>query len=204
MEGNEEAFFRNLSLLSKQKSYSRIRYLEFGVAEAGTFSQVCRWFKENHPAFCAIGIDLPDGWSMSLPKIHENMKGLEWVSNEANPYNGIHILFTDARAFMGQYDSALDFVFIDACHGRKCAKSDFLCVARYISKGGIVAFHDTSEGCQGIHPQVHCGEPISVRQALKELGLLDGELAGWKLLEETQGVDGGHGMMFFQFEGYAP
>lgn len=206
MEGNEEAFFRNLDkVINLRKPYSMVRYLEFGIAEGGTFAPACRFLADKMgEIFCAVGIDLPNGWSLSRDKILENLyqHKIESTWGNGHPSKGVHVIFGDAKSIMQQHQLFYDFVLIDACHGKNCFKTDFMAVSRWINVGGIVAIHDTSEGCQGIHPQKHCGDTIQVRQGLRELGLLDGEIGGWRMLEETQGQDGGHGMAFFQYMGF--
>lgn len=82
-------------------------------------------------------------------------------------------------------DDPLDFVFIDACHGKACVTRDFSDIEDSVSVGGIVVFHDASPQCQGSSFQEHCGTGIAVREALQELGLLDGTRKGWKKWGET-------------------
>lgn len=106
-----------------------------------------------------------------------------------------------AEAAFREHIDALDFVLVDGCHERECVKIDFEGAAKRIPAGGIVAFHDSDEVAQGVHPQPHTGEPIGVRSALFDLGLLPGGTKDWKLLADIEANPGSHGVAIFQKRG---
>lgn len=195
MNGNEAAFLKYIQNRVEEGECNDFNYLEIGVAEGHTMAGVCEFLKGlDKKRWRVIGVDIPNGWSFNIDSIHRNLDkyGLHFVENYdtnviyhfgygpflATPQGG-------SREFMHLLPIGFDFVFIDGCHGYNCVRRDFLNVSKRMRKGGVVAFHDANESCQGIHIQPCCQEGINVRKALKDLGLLDGKCEGWEFLEET-------------------
>lgn len=85
-------------------------------------------------------------------------------------------------------DNSQHFIFIDANHSFPMAIADFFCYESKVKTGGYLAFHDTGlhikdfTDYQGIGKTHDKDMYISVRKALKKIGLLDDKFEGWKLV----------------------
>lgn len=189
MEGCEETILKAADLaIEHTRDWHPFEYLEIGTASGQTFSAIADYLrkicsKEN--IFCT-GLDIPGGWSLNENEFYTNTEGQQSFTK---------LILMNSRLFLRTTWKRFNFALIDGCHCRKCVKSDFFLLAPLMVPGGIVVFHDTSPGCQGIHPQPICNEPINVRQALIELGLYGNELEGWEVITE---VTEGHGCSVFQ------
>ncbi len=164
---------------------------------------------KNGRGWAAYGIDIEGGWSLGAQEIGRQLErwgGAIVETGEATltHYRGLrrdglsphpYVFLTGSAVELAHPWPALDFVFVDGCHGKACVKRDFISLHGLMREGGIVAFHDASVGCQGMHMQPHCGTGIAVRQGLTELGLFANEIEGWKFLGETSAS---HGVAFFQ------
>lgn len=189
--GNEEAFCSALDSALVTQARVPFIYAEIGIGHGQTLKAVGQYLQHSGVEFELHGVDLPD------------YKG---PANEPSHYehpSRTHIhLIGASKFFAGWIDAKLDadFVFIDGCHGAPCVIEDFGNAEKVVKPGGVVAFHDTDQGCQDIHMQPHCGTGIRARAAVTQLSLLDGTRPGWKVLKETTGdkKHGGHGCLFVQ------
>jgi len=179
-------------LLGKIKDeFGAIRFLEVGVMGAGTVRGVYRKGKELGIPVRGVGVD----FEMYRP----------------NPTPGDNYTFYGGdsmdsfREFPKGYKA--NFLFVDGCHCQNHAQCDFLNYSPFVEVNGFCLFHDsalpTSLGKteQEPWPQTdhsYAGKPpsvLGVRQALKNLGLLHGYRADWKLVEEVPSETGLMGMV---------
>ena len=164
-------------------------------------------------AYCEIGLGHGDGMRAAQEYLAQSGTNLGFIGVDiatcdqaarmpsSYPFPDLtQIHLCGASKFFEDAGMDLGFVFIDGCHGSPCVKSDFLGAEKIVVPGGVVVFHDSDPGCQGLHFQPHCEMGIEVRRELLHLGLVDGSRAGWNLIAETTGdkSKGGHGMSIFQ------
>lgn len=100
------------------------------------------------------------------------------------------IIGKSTEAYHTLTDGILSLAFIDACHCFYHVISDFFCYADKIKKRGFLAFHDTARHIKPMTDYQHGGKDnpdayISVRKALKKIGLLDDKYEGWELIFDT-------------------
>ena len=189
--GNEEAFCAALDAALVTNARQPFIYIEIGIGHGDTLRAVSQYLNESGINFELHGVDIPGfGGPARDP------------ANYDHP-SRTNISTAGATAFFEKWIEAglhADFVFIDGCHGAPCVTDDFLHAEKLVKPGGIVAFHDTDQGCQDIHMQPHCKTGIRARAAVEKLGLLDGSRPGWKVLNETTGNKelSGHGCLFVQ------
>lgn len=183
--GNEEAFCCaiDVAIASTDRPF---RYVEIGLGFGGGMHAVIQYLEQSGIEFSCDGVDLP-----------------EYPIQNCQPHDRLTLRLvgsTNHLISMRANNELANMVFIDGCHGRQCVTNDFLAAERIIKPGGVIAFHDTDPGCQGIHFQPHCGEGINARQAVEKLGLLTDSREGWRKLWETAGNKdkGGHGCLFVQ------
>lgn len=192
MEGCEAPILQEIehAIFDSEDEETKFVYLEIGIAGGKTFAAITDFLSQRFVfgEFESVGLDIPNGWSLSMRDFNENTKGQE---------DFINLILEDSHSFLKHTVMGFNFVLIDGCHERKCVKEDFYLVAPKVKPGGVVCFHDTSQGCQGIHPQPHNGEPIGVRKALEEIGLFKNEYPGFRFLFE---YSENHGCAFFQKE----
>ena len=181
-----------------------VKFTPFVAVEIGTaggttlraMTDIVRETLGNLP-WKVIGTDLPQGWSLDWNETARNFGGNLNLKHfgEAKltdvidaPYNVPSFYLIDGRQFVkSNWNQPIHFCFIDGCHGAPCAKADFEAVEPKVPVGGIVVFHDCGEAETGTDWQGHCNQYINVRQALRELGLLDGSRPGWRLVKEIVG-----------------
>jgi hypothetical protein len=160
---------------------SVFNYVEIGVATGQTFSAVCDQLRELFiPKWHAYGIDIEGGWSLEMDTINANIA--EFKGNTT-------ILLGGSIKELENWTVPIHFCLIDGCHEKGCCMADFNAVSKHIAQGGVVAFHDSGMREQGSSVQPHNGQPIGVRSALKDLGLLYRKLDGWKVLEDCNPED---------------
>lgn len=199
MNGDELDLIHALRVAHESTSDDRLlaarpfTYCEVGIASGQTLSAMTDVLENLYPEdWRAFGVDIKNGWSLDLLALWEKLKEREEC---------IEINLEGSEAFFREHVDALDFVLLDGCHECECVKIDFEGAAKRIPTGGIVAFHDSDEIAQGVHPQPHKGEPIGVRRALFDLGLLPGGTKDWKLLADIEANPGSHGVAIFQKRG---
>ncbi len=197
MNGNEEAFTGRLrNAVIDCPPWDDFLYVEIGVAEGKTLASACQIihdacqdFGRDAMSWRAIGIDIPDGWSLNQSAIRENnpfFSRLIRPGQQADLGSASLILEPAQQALAFRpWPWKIHFAFIDGCHGKPCAMGDFLALDHLMAPGGTIAFHDASVKCQGHHLQPHCRTGIDVRTALQELLLLPPDKRpGWSFLEE--------------------
>lgn len=186
------------------------RYLEIGVGGGGTFAAITSIIKENHGEWLTVGVDLPNGWSLDKEQIPMRVGSLFFPAPHAlEPWAANIVLMPSAEFLKIRRENVpngnFHVVLIDGCHGKACVMADFLGVEPLVEKGGFVIFHDAGIDEQGVDMQPHCGEPINVRNAIAELGLLwqpdgIGYRDGWEWHTEIPGDKsrGGHSCVVVQ------
>jgi hypothetical protein len=110
------------------------RYLEIGVARGGTIR--CLPAEEKFGVDphmpCQINIKLPFGCSFSI----RSLKPLGFKVFEIDS----HDFFDNVAARYAPFD----LIFIDGMHLREYVYDDAVNALRYVSKGGLICFHDTA------------------------------------------------------------
>lgn len=191
MAGNELQILE--CLLQRIETKQPIFLVELGSAEGRTLTSLAKFILSYTPDFKCVGVDIEQGWSLNTEAFHANKEGL----NE----DQCSMSLMGSQAFLPLLqDESVDFLLIDACHSFKCCTDDFLAGENKVKIGGFVCFHDSDEACQGLDQQPHCGQPIQVRQAVKELGLLDNTRPGWTLVHDLTGdkTQEGRGVIIVQ------
>lgn len=191
--GNESAFCAALDTALEAAGSNPFIYLEIGLGHGATMRAVDAYLTATSRAFTLKGVDLPNCSEQARDE-------------ESYPHpdkTEIYLYPEGASQFLRGAEKAhqkANFIFIDGCHGAPCVTADFLGAEKIIEPGGVVAFHDTDQGCQDIHWQDHCQSGIRARSAVQKLGLLDDTRPGWQKIGETTGdkVQGGHGCLFVQ------
>lgn len=151
-------------------------YLEIGFGCGGTLAAVASILEQQaRLTYRVIGIDMENGWSVDRDLLNQNVKDKQ-----------IELIWKPSEQAFENWMLPLHFCFVDGCHEKDCCKRDFELVEHFIMPGGIVAFHDSAEREQGTDLQPHLNQPVGVRDALRELGLLDGSKPGWEVLEDCQ------------------
>ena len=187
-EGNANAFCSALDLAVDSVKDRPFRYCEIGLGHGDGMRAAQRYLHQSGIDHRFIGVDIA------------TCDQAAWMPKDYPFPDLTEIHLCGSTKFFEYPQSDLGFVFIDGCHGSPCAGSDFHGAENLMAAGGVVVFHDSDPGCQGLHLQPHCGMGIDVRHALWWLGLLDGSRPGWNLITETTGdkSKGGHGMSIFQ------
>lgn len=159
---------------------SRFVYVELGIAEGKTFFGVLKHIQSLTENFMGYGVDIINGWSLNQEEINKNSEGIPW--------DKFQITLQGSQDFLkGRKDESIDFLWIDACHARDCCMNDFLAAESKVKRGGVIGFHDSGELELGQDIQPHCAEPIGVRNAIKDLQLLQEGRPGWTLIADVQG-----------------
>lgn len=185
MEGNEPAFERAMhAAVAAFPDEAIIRIVEVGTAAGGSTRGMAEFFRATRKPFALHTFDIPDGWSYHAEQVVAIED--EFVEVAAHAFTGGMRGWVTAM----NWQETVHFAFIDGCHGAPCAKADFETLEALAVPGTHIVFHDTNDGCQGVHLQPHCQTGIAVRQALRDLGLLDNTRPGWQLVEETNSAHG--------------
>lgn len=187
-DGNGGAFCEALDV-SLETCAGQFRYVEIGIGYGGGLRAVDEYLSQAGVDYMLHGVDIPACNAQAA-----------FADSYPNPER-VRISLCGAQNFLTAKADAkekFDFVFIDGCHGADCVRKDFLGAEKIVRVGGVVAFHDTDQGCQDLHFQPHCGTGIRAREAVSELGLLDDSRTGWVKIGETTGDKnkGGHGCLF--------
>lgn len=200
MAGNEidiENIFQNYLLNHGCKPFDEVpfNYLEIGAAGTVTMKSIYEIVKSyiKHDRWQIMGLDLPNGWSLDWSTINSFAHPLNIIKEDdkksyiPNSHASLYLQSNPREWIAALPDESIDICFIDGCHGKRCVLEDFRAVESKIVKGGIIFFHDAGVPEQGTDWQGHCQENINVRQAIEELGLLNGTNKQWKFLFETNG-----------------
>lgn len=119
---------------------------------------------------CFHGIDNEKDKPISAPRWMNFIKG-----NSIEVYNKL--------PFESQH-----LIFIDGNHSFPYVIADFFCYETKVKRGGYFVFHDTGKHIrpfkdyQGIGSTDDCDMYISVRKALKRIGLLNNKFREWRLV----------------------
>lgn len=172
-----------------KREFGTVRFLEIGVFGGGTVTGVVNRCKAIGVPVYAAGVDFPSQKPAPVPlpdyEFHDTDSLDAW------------------RGITGEFN----FLFVDGCHCVNHAQCDFLNYSPKVVVGGYCLFHDTAlptgQHEQGEWPQDHsyAGKPASVlgvRQALENLGLLQGHRKDWQLVTEIPSDTGLMGMMLFR------
>lgn len=179
-------------LLDRLKAeFGYISFCEVGVFGAGTTRGVYRAAADIDCAVTrGVGVDFEQYRPNPTPHPDYEFHGVDSMD-----------------AFRG-ITGTFNFLFVDACHCQNHAQCDFLNYSPFVVKGGYCLFHDTAlptgKEKQDEWPQTdhsYAGKPpsvLGVRQALKNLGLLQGYRSDWELVEELPSDSGLFGMCLFR------
>lgn len=170
-----------------------IRFLEVGIMGGATARGVYRRGKELGVSVEAVGVDFEHYRPNPMPDPNYVFYGKDSM---------------DAwRDFPKDYKCTL--YFLDGCHCTNHAQCDFLNYSPFVENCGYVLVHDTAlptdlgMNKQEPWPQTdhsYAGKPpsvLGVRQALINLGLLQGYRTDWKFVEEVPSSTGLMGMCLF-------
>ncbi len=188
--------------------FPSVTYVEIGVSDGITLSEIAFRLSSITESWRAIGIDLPD-CRHETTRRNSTEKGLKFdlvrpPIRKAPKSGCVTFVLQDSHSFLGEFAGAVGDVhlaLIDGCHGQKCASLDFLLIEPLIVSGGIVMFHDfgTDQIGQEQAPPDHC-PIVGVHDACEDLGLLDNSRKGWTFIDTIIGDkrDGSADMGVFQ------
>lgn len=183
-------------------AYTLIEIGSAGCVTLRAFADILR--EAGAPQWRAVGFDLTldKAWSVSMDEVRQSFAGLPWQVYEGVTAEEMVInvallsemslcLLHHPRTQLVQFPTFIDFVFIDASHG-KSSGLDFLAIESKVVPGGLVVFHDYGEAEQGTDWQSADREFISVRSYVHRLGLNtpspNGVLRkGWRFVGEIKG-----------------
>jgi Methyltransferase domain len=198
--GLEEKFEHYLRLVTVNNSF--VVYMEIGVASGQTLVTVADILRDSGRGWMAIGIDLPEGYSLERSGILARANALNIPCsivefNHCTEFvvprtQAISVYLKPSQQFLqSNWNTPLDFVLVDGCHCKNCVIADFNLIERRVTPGGIVAFHDFGEDSVG-EPQPH-GDTGDTIGACLELGLIDNARSGWRFLETIVGDKNNNG-----------
>lgn len=166
-------------------------YIEIGAGEGKTINKVCEYLQAiGIERFRAIAVDIEDGWSLNEEKFYENTKEFKdkvLLSLDGSPL---------ALSTFG--DNSVNLILIDGDHQKNAVLEDFIEADRIIKDGGVIIFHDTDERSQGADVFHRQPDGIRVREAVQELGLLDGSNQNFNLIIDFPGEEPGRGLIIVQ------
>jgi hypothetical protein len=174
-------------------------FVEIGTAGGDTLKGVYNILleqkeKDSNFKFYLLSNDLPNGWSLVVDYLLKNFNYNIRLHTGDGPVpleEGIPMVALkkprEALKTWTKNNPRISCCFVDGCHGRQCVIDDFNVVKDLISPGGFVLFHDAGIEEQETDLQLHCNENIKVRQAVIDLGLMDGKCEGWTLYKEIIG-----------------
>ncbi len=207
MQGMGEGVMRFVDQIAWK--FPSVTYVEIGVSDGITLSEIAYRFHSITESWRAIGIDLPE-CRHETTRRNSTKKGLKFKlingfrPNDRADWGQVTFILKDSHSFLGEHSRALGDVhlaLIDGCHGRDCTSLDFLLIEPLIVQGGIVMFHDFGEDQinQEQSPPDHC-PIVGVNEACRDLGLLNNSRKGWTFIETIVGDkhDGSADMGVFQ------
>lgn len=168
--GNADTF-REVFADACTKFPNGITYAEIGVGSGGTLLWAARYMRENIKDWRAVGIDLPDGYSLCahslvngcardglfMRVIRDEVKDVENPQHWSALGQGVTLVLAPSQAafrVFWPHDLPVHVVLIDGCHGRACVTGDFLAAEPFVVDGGYVLFHDFEKLGE---KQPHCG-----------------------------------------------
>ncbi len=190
--------------------FLNVTYVEVGVSDGITLSEIAKRLSETCESWRAIGIDLPD-CRHETTRRHSQEKGLTFdllrQLKGAPKWNRVTFVLKDSHSFLGEVTPfnfgavSVHLALIDGCHGKPCVSLDFLLLEPLIAPGGYVMFHDfgADQIGQAQAPPDHC-PIVGVHDACASLGLLDNSRDGWRFVQTIIGdkADGSADMGVFQ------
>lgn len=155
----------NIALNEADKSKPLI-YIEIGIGEGKTLRQVCKLFTELNIDFRVLGVDIVDGWTLNLDEFIENIKKYQ--------DKVMYDLAGSPTALENIEGETVFIVLIDGDHTLEAVIEDFKQADRILQRGGLIMFHDSDEECQGADAFERQPKGIQVREAIENLGLIEG------------------------------
>ncbi len=175
--------------------FLNVTYVEIGVSDGITLSEVSKRLSETCESWRAIGIDLPDCRNETTRR-NSTDKGLPFdlvrpPLRKLPKLGCVTFVLKDSHTFLGENATAIGPVhlaLIDGCHGKPCVSLDFLLIEPLIVPGGYVMFHDFGADQIGQEqaPPDHC-PIVGVHDACASLGLLDNTRDGWRFVQTIIG-----------------
>ncbi len=191
--------------------FLNVTYVEIGVSDGITLSEISKRLSETCESWRSIGIDLPD-CRHETTRRHSQEKGLPFriIRDFRQPvpmsWGKVTFILKDSHEFLGELplhpiDGGVHLALIDGCHGKPCVSLDFLLIEPLIVPGGYVMFHDFGKDQigQAQAPPDHC-PIVGVHDACASLGLLDNTRDGWRFVQTIIGdkAEGSADMGVFQ------
>ncbi len=174
--------------------FLNVTYVEIGVFDGITLSEISHRLSETCESWRSIGIDLPD-CRHETTRRHSQEKGLIFdlvrQFKDAPRWNRVTFVLKDSHSFLGEHAPSIGDIhlaLIDGCHGKNCVATDFLLLEPMIVPGGYVMFHDFGADQIGQEqcPPDHC-KFVGVHDACHDLGLLDDARDGWRFVQTIIG-----------------
>lgn len=171
-----EAALMDRLLAQVGKEFGCVKFLEIGVAEGATMAGIVERCDECGIPILYEGVDGHQGKPSILP-------------------DGCSFIEGDSTQVFPKAKDGVNLLFIDASHAQNYVMLDFLNYSPKVVVGGYVLFHDTRDTTkwQGMHYQGTGPDMfenrISVRLALRKLGLLDGRRTDFQFVEEIKDTD---------------
>lgn len=188
-----EELIKNHTNLQTSDNYVAV---EIGSAGCYTLKAIHDIISENRKGpFASFGFDIPTCGLDNINDLIVNFAGKPNIirREELNPslrlnYGEMYLfLLADPQSFLKDYfPSMIDLCHIDAVHSKPFVIKDFETIENKMRSGGLIFLHDFCQECQGTDIQID-GNPIQVREAVKELGLLDGTRKNWEFVCEIPG-----------------
>jgi hypothetical protein len=172
------------------QKFDAVTYLEIGIARGETLTGIASMISSIRASWRAVGVDLPDGYSLNLSDVAGNAYAnkLNFVvcnNGSEPPDNYVTVYLKPSHEFMQTWNRPIHIALIDGCHCKQCTMDDFTNIAKHVPVGGIVMFHDFTLEYVGAE-QPH-GTRCAVVPACAELGLLDKHYPGWEWCDTLKG-----------------
>ncbi len=174
--------------------FLNVTYVEIGVSDGITLSEIAKRLSQTCESWRAIGIDLPE-CRHETTRRHSQDKGLNFdlvrELKKSPKWNWVTFILKDSHSFFGSspdINGGIHLALIDGCHGKPCVSLDFLLIEPLIVPGGYVMFHDFGADQIGQEqcPPDHC-PIVGVHDACASLGLLDNTRDGWRFVQTIIG-----------------
>jgi len=184
MGGSEAAIEERINRVIER--FGRLDYVEIGIGEGQTLLTVSQIAEESGRDWIVVGIDLMHGRHFQPHRFLNHLESAVVIANRpCKIYDkSISVWLSGSPYSVKFIPFPVGYALIDGCHCRECAIRDFLAIEEKVRVGGLVAFHDAGVSDQNEEPQCLPGRGIRVREALSQLGLLDGLRPGWRFDHE--------------------
>ena len=184
---------------SPDTPYTLIEIGSAGCVTLRAFADILRECGKTNWRAVGFDLTLDKAWSVNMDEVRASFAPAEPFIMDAagmlfmDGVKGMSLaLLDDPRIYLrDQFPFAVDWAFIDASHGKSCAR-DFCAIESKVACGGLVIFHDYGEPEQGTDWQNADREFIAVRSYVHRLGLNapspQGVLRkGWRWVGEIMG-----------------